>query len=242
MPANGGASSLGDVCARGIASETADPAPMPGTYSGGSIPMDIIRQLTNDLEPIRRLAERLLSEAVETETRDDRLQLSKRPNVGSEAFAMTLYMGVDDSTIDRYQRIHSVEIPPDYRRILHVLNGASIFGLNLYGIPPSMAQEPPLLDRTTIQPLDLATASTHWRHGFTDDLSLFQIGGSPLSLEENVGYFLTADSSVVSLKKRSHRINAWKSIQRFLVEELERAQTQYSEFEQFMAKIYQRTK
>ncbi|MDY7096256.1 MAG: hypothetical protein SX243_25045 [Acidobacteriota bacterium] len=204
--------------------------------------MDIITQLTKDLEPIRRLAEQLLSHAVETETQDDRLQISRRPSVGTEAFAVTLYLGVDDSTIDRYQKIHSVEIPPDYKKILHVLNGASIFGLNLYGIPPSMAQDPPLLDRTTIQPLDLATANTHWRHGFTDDLSLFQIGGSPLSLEENVGYFLTAGSGVVSLKKRNHKVNAWVSMQQFLDEELERARNQYSEFEEFMAKMRKITK
>lgn len=199
--------------------------------------MNIITQLTKDLEPIRRLAEQLLSNAVETETQNERLQLSRRPILGTEAFAVTLYSGVDDQTIDRYQKIHSVEIPLHYKRILNVLNGASIFGLNLYGIPPSMAQNPPLLDRTTIQPLDLATANTHWRHGFTDDLSLFQIGGSPLSLEENVAYFLVADSGVVSLKKRNHKVKAWESIQQFLDEELERAQKQYSEFEALMAKM-----
>ena len=184
----------------------------------------------------------MLSQHVDSELSADKLQLSKRPNVGNEAYAVTLFHGLDDATIDRYQNLHAIEIPALYKRILRMLNGANLFRLNLYGLPASMTKDPPQLDRTEIQPLDLATANHYWRGTFTSDASLFQIGGGPWSNAENLGYFLSSNEGVKALRKKDQVVSSWPSIEKFLEEELPRAEAQFPDFEKFMAQLRAKTK
>ncbi len=197
--------------------------------------MKIINSLDGDLQPIAEMVGTLLSQGVESRSVDGNLQLVRKPGFGSEAYAVTLFKGVEDRTIDRYERIHSVNIPETYRDVLHVLNGASVFGLNLYGVPSSMTKDPPLLDRSAVQPLDIATANARWRFGFTNDESLFQIGGAPWTPEENVAYFLTVDSGVASIRKHNAINASWDGLQTFLGEEIDRAQQVYREIETLLA-------
>lgn len=197
--------------------------------------MEIINNLDGDLQPIADLVGTLLSQEVETLSVDGNLQLVRRLGLGSEAYAVTLFKGVEDSTIDRYEKIHSIEIPKTYRDVLHVLNGASVFGLNLYGIPSSMAKDPPLLDRSAVQPLDIATANARWRFGFSSDESLFQIGGAPWTPEENVAYFLTGDSGVASIRKHNVENTSWVGLRTFLSDEIDRVQDVYQEIETLLA-------
>ncbi len=199
--------------------------------------MEIIAGLTNDLEPISRLANRMLAEDLPCGSAHGRLQLSERPHVGEEAYAVTLFMGVETEVIERYQILHKIEIPESYREILRMLNGANLFRLNLYGLPASMTKDPPLLDRTEIQPLDLATANRNWRHPFTADGSLFQIGGGPWSASENLGYFLSSDGGVRALRKQDLLVSSWSSVEKFLEDELPRVEAQYPEFEKLMAQL-----
>lgn len=64
--------------------------------------MEIINNLDGDLQPIADLVGTLLSQEVETLSVDGNLQLVRRLGLGSEAYAVTLFKGVEDSTIDRY--------------------------------------------------------------------------------------------------------------------------------------------
>jgi len=203
--------------------------------------MKIISELTDELEPISRLAKRLLAENEECEAGSGRLQLARRRSVGDEAFAVTLFQGVEAATIKRYEKLCGLEIPDAYRTVLAKLNGAMLFQLVLYGLPPSMVNDAPTLDRTTLQPLDLATANRYWRHDFSSDNHLFQIGGGPWSSSENVGYFLSTDGAVRALRKIDQQVSVWPSIEGFLSHELARAEGQYAEFEKLIAQVRART-
>jgi len=112
--------------------------------------------------------------------------ISHRPNIGTEAYACVIFPGISDETIARYEEVQrssgrSIEIPEAYRSVLRRLNGADIFRLSLYGLPPAMCQDPPLLKRSVRQPLDLGSANLHWRRKYTADPGRFHIGSGPYS-------------------------------------------------------------
>jgi len=200
--------------------------------------MEINTQLTDDLEPVSHLAKRMLSEGAECVSSPGRIQIRRSATLGEEAFAVTLFEGIDYSTIHQYEKIHKVDIPATFARILNSLNGGNVFRLDLYGLPPSMTEDPPLLDRTEIQPLDLATANTLWCDDFAPRKGLFHIGSGPWSKNEDLGYFLLPDDSVVALKKGGEQISSWKSIKDLLSAEIARAEELYPEYEKSMARLF----
>jgi hypothetical protein len=61
-----------------------------------------------------------------------------------------------------YEDIHDITICPAYRAVLARMKGAMLFEVSLFGLPKTMAEKPPRLDRSTVWPFDLATAQKHW--------------------------------------------------------------------------------
>jgi len=97
--------------------------------------------------------ERLASSDANVEPATGALRVSHRPEIGTEAYACVLFPGVGLDVIDRYEGVHRARlssylgIPPIYKNLLTRLNGAYLFNIALFGVPPSMVQNPPLLDR-----------------------------------------------------------------------------------------------
>ena len=115
---------------------------------------------------------------------------------------------------------------------------ASLFELSLFGVPPSMATRPPLLDRSTAWPLDVGTAQTNWRSEYqTDD---FFIGVGPYARDEHVGYFMWANGGGEALRKNGEQVGQWSDLREFLTSELERAEGLYPDHERRMAEVMQR--
>jgi len=141
-----------------------------GLYNHDVIPNSkpILQCLDHELTPIRLVAERLAGADSVVDANGAAL-LSHRPKIGAKAYACVIFPGVTPEVMSRYEKLqHSMgnrrfEIPAVYRHVLLRLNGAWVFHLALYGLPPSMCQDPPLLDRSAHQPLDLGTANLHWR-------------------------------------------------------------------------------
>ena len=204
-----------------------------------SVTQPFLETLHNDLLPVRGVIERLASD-VNLEPETGALRLSHRPKVGAEAYACVLYPGVDTNLIDRYERIHRarivdyLDIPLLYRNLLTRLNGADLFGIALYGIPLSMAQDPPLLNRSVQQPLDVSTANETWRLEYRVPRSNFYFGGGPHSSQENRGYFLTPKNQVEAFLVGGKKIGEWQSMATFLAEEIDRAESIFPEFERIM--------
>lgn len=193
--------------------------------------------LAGGLEPISTCCRDLIADGEFYEQFSGHSSIGRRPKVGTEAYAVTLYEPLPDTAIARYEELHEMSIPGLYRDLLENMNGASIFNLSLYGLPPSMAQDPPLLDRSGAQPLDLATANRYWRHEFSSAEGSFHFGGSFLSLEENVGYFLETDGEIASYRKGGERVSHWSSLQEFLGAEILRSKELFPAFEAMMADL-----
>jgi hypothetical protein len=190
----------------------------------------VFESLEGELAPIRQVAERFIGSDAEVDKDTGALLLSRRPAIGSEAFACVLFPGLPPDAVKQYEETEVTSsvhfhVSPGYKRVLYHLNGASLFGIHLFGLPDTMRQNPPLLNRSVRQPLDLGAANTYWRRPYKADPAQFHFGGGPLSYKENVGYFLNPDESVEVFRSDGRRIWSWTSIVEFLNHELPRAES-----------------
>ena len=197
----------------------------------------ITDNLDGELSPIATICQQLIADGENSEEFSNHKSIGNRSKIDSGAYAVTLYAPVSQAEISHYEDLHGISVPQSYQELLVRLNGARIFGFSLYGLPPSMTQDPPLLDRSRAQPLDLATANLYWRHEFSQSQDEFHIGGSHLSLEENVGYFVSEDGSISSYRKGSEHVRTWEGLRAFLDEEILRSKDFYPEFETMMASL-----
>ncbi len=168
---------------------------------------------------------------------DGVVRISHRPHFGEQAYAVTLHDPVDEETIAAYERIHSIELPQPYKEFLTQLGGADIFGLCLYGIPRSMAVEPPSLEPDKLQPLDLATSNKQFRAAFASKKKEFYIGGSYWTLFQVVGYFMGGDGAVRALAEGGRCMSRWPSLRKFLADELERCRKFYATVEKTQRRL-----
>jgi hypothetical protein len=193
----------------------------------------MLSNLDRELTPIRLLAERLASSDSSIDLQTGAALISHRPQVGTEAFACVIFPGIREEQTISYENIQRSRgndcfaIPGAYRSIIRRMNGAQLFRLMLYGLPPTMCQTSPLLNRSARQPLDLGTANQFWRKKYSSDPTLFHFGGGPHSPKENVGYFLRSNGSVVALLVGEHEEGEWPSIENFLSHELSRAEEHF---------------
>ncbi|MGH9761435.1 MAG: hypothetical protein ACREDR_23375, partial [Blastocatellia bacterium] len=151
------------------------------------------------------------------------------PNIAPKAYALRFFAPLSSDLIDSYQSIHNIRVSSYYLPILQKLNGAHAFELSLFGIPPSMASDPPLLDRSVAQPLDIGTANTVWKRGYAVEKDWFHFGGGPYTFDENIGYFFDQSGTIHSMRKSGKSLGSWRTFKQFLVDELARAEAAYSE-------------
>jgi hypothetical protein len=149
------------------------PPPTPGggwstgDTAGSGAPMILERLLdgiSEDLEPIRQLARRLAKEGQKEFAHA--VAMGPRPLVGPEAYAVYFYAPITLEAIERYQDRLSVAVAPFYKSLLTQISGLHAFEFALFGIPASMTLEPPLLDRSSVQPYDIAAANKHWKRDY----------------------------------------------------------------------------
>src|SRR5687767_894378 len=157
---------------------------------------------------------------------DDTLQLGHQPWVGPEAYAVRLFTPAKKAWIAAFKERTSRAIPAAYRDLLLAVNGCSVHGLSLYGLPPSMQGSKPLLDRTRVQPFDLATANLSWLREYATDPEQFHFGGRSWTREENIGYFWSsARASVLrAIRKSGEVVGEWRDLPALLTDELAAAE------------------
>jgi hypothetical protein len=198
----------------------------------------LLSPLDNELAPLRQMAESLIDQDSLIDPGTGAALVSRRTKIAPEAFACVIYPGMPHEVIARYEEIHSggpncsLTIPDAYKAILSRCNGAYVLKMNLYGLPPSMCNNPPLLSRSSRQPLDLATANKNWHREFAPDPAQFHFGGASYSWEENMAYFLNPDGEVEALRKGKLRVNLWPNFESFLSDELSRLAALYPAYEQ----------
>lgn len=202
-----------------------------------------IERLPKALAPIRELALRHLSAGYAIDPKSDALLIDHRPNLGSEAYVIVLYPGISDSELDRYcasqARIdRPIEIPDDYRAILSHLNGAQILQADLFGVPKSMLDDPPLLDRSSRQPFDLGFSSKDLQDSHKAK-SGFYFGAGPYSYMENLGYLHNHNGRIETYAERGQRVDSYLNFEEFFTHEINRLEALYPEYEQRQEKFMQ---
>lgn len=138
------------------------------------------------------------------------------PSIAPFYFGFEIWPGLEKSGIEQYCRRFEVEIPDSYIDILHQANGVKLGKLNLYGIPISMLKEPPLLNRSIRQPLDIGTANLHWRKSFKDFSSKFHFGGIKWTFSENAGVFLDDSGIIVAVLKTGEVVQEFENYEKLL--------------------------
>lgn len=176
--------------------------------------------LPADLAPLVKSARRHQRRCSAVAT-DGTLLIAHQPWVAPEAYALRLHPGAKKPWFAKYAKLHDIRIPTGLRPLLTAVNGCSAFGMSIYGMPPSMLNDPPLLDRSSIQCMDIATANTDWKHEFEGvESGAFHFGGRDYSDDEVTGYFLTGKSTVSSVLPDGKVVGTWNDIPSFLTDEL----------------------
>jgi hypothetical protein len=193
--------------------------------------------LNDELRPVRNQARRFLSDGSCIDPSSQAALISPRPKIGSEAYAIVLFQGIDSDQVSRYEQTHQkvgksdFVISGHYKRALESLNGAELFQISLFGAPGTMTNSPPMLSRSTRQPLDLATANLNWATSFKPRAGQFHFGCGPYSFDKNLGYFLNPGGSVEARRKGGEIFQSWLSITEFLEGELARTEALFPEHE-----------
>ena len=190
----------------------------------------ILQELTGDLEPVARLAQRFVEQDSLVDPISGGAFLSHRPRIALQAYALRIYAGIDDSTLAEYEDIHGLTICSTYRAVLRKMNGASLFEISLFGLPISMTKRPPLLDRSTAWPFDVATAQKNWSLPYNVPCDCFFMGYGPHSDKEHLGYFIVPGDGIVAMLKGGEKVERWPSIRSFLEHELARAEAAYPKY------------
>jgi hypothetical protein len=202
--------------------------------------VQFLARLEGSLRPICNAVEQLLSVDTETTEENDAFLISRRPKIAPQAYACVLYRGLSEVNIDRYLQkyvaapMRSSVLTDSYREVLRVLNGADVYQLSLFGVPPSMCADPPLPNRRVRQPLDIGEANTSWFTRYMPAPNHLHFGSGPFSPNENLGYFLSVDGSVKSLHVGGTIFNAWGTMREFLEDEIHRYEASFAEYEESM--------
>jgi hypothetical protein len=202
-----------------------------------------LESLEGSLLPVRQTAERIFDEDSCVDPPSGALLISRRTSIAPEAFAFVLFPGIDAKLVAHYETVHGVRgthefsIPNAFRQVLKHLNGADLFQVSLFGVPRTMAGNPPLLSRSMRQPLDLATANQSWSAKYKPRSDQFHIGSGPYSSHESLGYFLSPDGAVEARRVGGECFATWQSIASFLSNELSRAESLYPAWEEFWREL-----
>jgi hypothetical protein len=201
----------------------------------------LLGNLTGSLTPIRDLAVRLRGPDTQTDAVSGALCISQRPKVAPGAYALWIFPGIAEGLVSVYEEIHHCHVVELYRQFLQCMNGAHLFEITLFGIPPSMARRPPQLDRSTAWPMDIGTAQENWRLDYPSSSTDFFIGYGPYSDDEHLGYFLWPNGGIEALRRNGDRHGQWNDLRSFLTDEIARAEAVYPKYEETMHSILRKS-
>lgn len=150
------------------------------------------------------------------------LNVLHRPWIAKLNWGLMLYKGVKTEWFPEFNKRTGKEIPYFYKEFLKHINGGFIYGVSMYGLTPSFF-ETGLLNRTTLQCHNLATANSQWISEYKVDMNLFHFASRNYSEDENVGYFWKNDI-ILCYRKNGELLKQWNSLEEMLYEEIEIAE------------------
>src|SRR6476659_11011643 len=96
---------------------------------------------------------------------DGNVFIAHQPWEGLLSYEIVLFAPAKKAWFAKYAKLNGVITPPLIQKLLLAANGFKIVGIDLFGMLPSMLQDPPLLSRTAIQCLDIGEAQT-WKYEY----------------------------------------------------------------------------
>jgi hypothetical protein len=100
-----------------------------------------------------------------------------------------------------------------------------------------MLADPPLLDRSTRQRMDLASANQNWSIKYKAESRLFFFGSGPHSYTENLGYFYDEKGLIQTYVQGGVRVQEYSTFQELMTQELARLESIYPEYERRQAEF-----
>jgi hypothetical protein len=182
-----------------------------------------LSKIGSPLEPLVAVSERYLRFCSAVDL-DETLMIGHQPWKGPQAYAVRIFPSARKSWFSRYPRLRGFKLSMKYREILAAANGCYAFGLSLYGIPPSMMEKQPGLNRSKAQCLDIGSANLHWKSEFPDQEERFHFGSRHYSYTQNSGYFMDRQGKVIAVLKTGEVVGEWSEFREFLRDELTAAQ------------------
>jgi hypothetical protein len=181
--------------------------------------IDKIKNLPSFAKPISEFAKSFWMSG-NYKTGEDIALVGNKPEVAPQYYQIVFWSGVNDQIIEQYTDKFDLVFPEKYKEILKYFNGVSVVGLDIFGIPKSILNEPALLDRSSRQCLDISTANQHWIHEYNIDKSLFHFGGRHYSDELNCGFFMSNEGTIFSYLKTGEVVGNWNSLEEFFRSEI----------------------
>jgi len=180
--------------------------------------------LPPELLPVRQAAARYLDFRCSIGTKGNEwAAIAHSPWLGVLSHAIRIYPAIKATALAKYEKLSGIKIPAIWRPVLLSVNGLEAFGLNLFGIPASMLNDPPLLNRSIIQCLDISLAQA-WKYEYKVDPSYFHVGARDYSYDELVGYFITGKGTILGVRQNGKRVGEWPRLDDLLSEELQAAE------------------
>jgi hypothetical protein len=183
-----------------------------------------LEKLESAFGPLATICERYLRYRSVVDSIDGTISIGHQPWKGPEAYAVRIFPAAKKSWFGKYSRSRGLKFPVAYKSILSSVNGIDAFGLSLYGIPPSMVKDPPLLNRSTLQCLDISLANRNWKRAFPGQEARFHFGGRHYDSTQNSGYFWDPGGEIIAVLKTGEVVGSWTDFQLFFAEELQAAE------------------
>ena len=156
-----------------------------------------ISRLPESLRPIRDAVLAASGSGVWVEgSADGPLLAGHRPDVAPQAYDIVLFEPLPLAALELYGEIHDFGFPDGLLELLRHVNGCTLYDIKLYGVPPSMAAHPPLLDRSRRTPLDIASGR-YWRSSYgAGDAADVLIASRNVGDTGQVGYFMDTQGHI----------------------------------------------
>lgn len=160
------------------------------------------------------------------ETSSQALLFGHDPDKAPHSFKICFYPPLSSEIVQRYEEIHKIFIPEQLAEFYRHTNGVQFYELSIYGIPPSMIEDRPTLNRGLRNALDISAAALRWVHGYGVVYpQYYHFASRNYGWDTQIGYFLLPDGSVcgrVKSPRPSECVDAgtWPSFDAWLVEAL----------------------
>lgn len=181
--------------------------------------------LPASLDPIARAARKIAAAGAWIHDSSGAFLAGHRPDLGTHSYDVIIFPPLPPAALESYQQVNDFALPEVLSGMLAQMNGCHLRALNIYGVPPSMTRDPPLLDRDGRSPLDISSGG-YWRHSYAPAPAEYVLFAStPVGDDGLIGYFMNPAGQVIGRGNDSPTVEQqsgpWTNVTSWLVSMLD---------------------